>query len=269
VFGKRSLKDVDEYTVAWSVSLFSTPFFLAMLLFVPIPQIGPGFWYALIGTGILNLIAVILYMKALKASDLSITIPMLTFTPIFLLVTGPLMLGEFPSFLGIIGIFLIVAGSYILNIKKCREGLAEPFKALLKETGPRLMLVVAFIYSITSNFDKIGVTNSSPVFFAIAANLFAAVALSFIVAMKAKGGIGSIKKSYKMIAPIGIFHALGTIAQMTAYTFTIVAYVISIKRTGILVSILFGYFLFKEKNIKERLIGAAIMVAGVILIAFS
>jgi uncharacterized membrane protein len=45
-----------------------------------------------------------------------------------------------------------------------------------------------------------------------------------------------------------------------------VAYVIAIKRTNGMMSVLFGHFFFKEKNIKEKLLGSAIMLAGVLLI---
>ncbi|MBI2142448.1 EamA family transporter, partial [Candidatus Woesearchaeota archaeon] len=48
-----------------------------------------------------------------------------------------------------------------------------------------------------------------------------------------------------------------------------VAYVNAIKRTSILMSVLTGHFLFSEKRALERLAGAAIMVAGVIMIAVS
>ncbi|MCZ0904811.1 EamA family transporter, partial [Microcoleus sp. HI-ES] len=59
---------------------------------------------------------------------------------------------------------LIVSGSYLLNIKEKSKGYLAPFKALLDEPGPKLMLIVAFLWSITSNFDKIGVKNSYPIF---------------------------------------------------------------------------------------------------------
>ena len=98
----------------------------------------------------------IFYMKAIKASDLSITVPMLTFSPLFLLITSPLTLGEFPNLFGLFGILFIVAGSYMLNIKQRKEGWLVPFKALLSQNGPKFMLIVAFLWSISANFDKIG-----------------------------------------------------------------------------------------------------------------
>jgi uncharacterized membrane protein len=42
--------------------------------------------------------------------------------------------------------------------------------------------------------------------------------------------------------------------------------VISIKRTSVIMSVLFGHFLFKEKDVRERLAGAGVMLVGVIVI---
>jgi len=52
----------------------------------------------------------------------------------------------------------------------------------------------------------------------------------------------------------------------TAYTMAIVPYVVSIKRTSILISVLMGGLIFKEKQLGKRLLAVLIMLAGVILI---
>ena len=59
------------------------------------------------------------------------------------------------------------------------------------------------------------------------------------------------------------------ILQMRIIQLTLVSYVIAIKRLSIVFGVLFGYLIFKEKNIKERLAGASIMVAGAVLILLS
>ncbi len=269
VFSKKGLKNIDEYIVSWSLRFFALPFLIPLLFFIEIPSLGSQFWIALLVGGSLNVITTILYMKAIKYSDLSITVPMVTFTPLFLLMTSPLIIGEFPNFLGLIGVLLIVLGSYTLNIKQRHEGYFAPFKALLKEKGPKLMLLVAFIWSITSNFDKIGVQNSSPIFWVIAVNIFITLVMLPIMLYKSQRSVQQISTSYKALLPIGLFSALTLIFQMTAINLTLVAYVISIKRTSAIMSVLFGYFIFKEKGIKERLIGAIIMIIGVLLITLS
>lgn len=269
VFSKKSLKHIDEYVIAWSLGVFALPFLLPLLFFIGIPAIGDKFWLALVVGGLLNVVAITLYMKAIKSSDLSITVPMVAFTPLFMLLTSPIILGEFPAALGVAGIFLIVIGSYVLNIKKRRDGYLEPFRALLKEKGSRIMLGVAFIWSITSNIDKVGVQNSSPIFWVIASIVFVVAAMLPVVIYKSKRNMKLVPLNWKLLLPIGLFMALTLIFQMTAINMTLAAYVISIKRTSVILCVFFGWRVFREKGIRERLLGAIIMILGVVLITLS
>nr|QNO52146.1 hypothetical protein MDNCFBIC_00016 [Methanosarcinales archaeon ANME-1 ERB6] len=266
VLSKKSLKDIDEYVVAWSLPCFALPFLLPILLFTEIPPLGERFWLALVTGGTLYAFTLVLYMKAIKASDLSITVPMLTFTPLFLLITSPLMVGEFPGIFGLIGIFLIVTGSYLLNINKKSHGYFAPFKALLKEKGPRLMLVVAFIWSITSNIDKIGLQNSSPLFWVIAVDIYVALLMLPLCTFRRNRKTAQIRANWRALLKLGLFGGLTAVCQMTAISLTLVAYVISIKRTSAIGGVLFGYLIFKEKGIRARLVGATVMVFGVLFI---
>ena len=73
----------------------------------------------------------------------------------------------------------------------------------------------------------------------------------------------------RLLFAVGLFSALAIVTQYIAITTLLVPYVIAIKRTSTIMSVLFGYLIFKEKGIKGRLFGAAIMVMGVILITLS
>jgi len=268
VFSKFSLKKIDEWVVAWALSFIAAVCLFPVIFFAKIPPLGNQFWIALLIAGSLSAAATVIYMKALKSSDLSLSIPMLAFTPLFLLLSSPILLGEFPNFLGLTGVLLIVVGSYTLNIKEKHKGYLAPFKALIKEKGPMLMLCVAFIWSIGSNFDKIGVKNSSPVFWSFASNAFVGIVMIPIMLYKAKN-INKIPSRVKLLFPIGLFKGITSLFQMIAINLTLVAYVISIKRTSIIISVLLGFLIFREKNIKERLAGAAIMIVGILFIALS
>ncbi len=267
--GKFGLRQLDEFFISWSMMAFALPVLLPLLFYIDIPDLNRSFYQALLIGGVLNGISLILYMRAIKLSPLSITIPMITFTPLFLLATSPVMLGEFPSAIGILGVLLIVFGSYMLNIKRRGKGFMEPFRALLEEPGPRLMLLVAFIWSITSNIDKIGVQNSSPVFWSVAMTCFLAVALFPLMLIYSKPTTKSITGQMKYLVALGLFNALTFITQMIAINVILVAYVISIKRGSAVLSVVWGHIFFGEKGLRERLTGVIIMVAGVMLIAIS
>ncbi|UCH92285.1 MAG: EamA family transporter [Candidatus Aminicenantes bacterium] len=266
VLGKKSLEKCNEYIVAWAMRIFALPFLLPLLLFTKTRVTGNLFWLALVAGGTLNLITTILYMKAIKASDLSVTVPMVTFTPLFLLLTSPIIVREFPPLLGIFGILLIVLGSYLLHLKEKQKRLLAPFKALVTEKGPRLMLVVAFIWSITSNIDKVGIQSSSVVLWAIAIHIFSIVSMAPVVWFASRTSIHQLWKHQKILFPLGLINALKYFFQLAALQFTLVAYVISIKRTSAILCVIFGALIFKEKGLKERLTGSVIMVLGVLLI---
>lgn len=267
VFGKKSLSKVDEYAVSWSLRFFAALFLIPLLFFAKIPALGNQFFWALLIGGSLDSIATILYMKAIKHSDLSITVPILSFIPLFLVVTSSLIIGEFPSFLGLVGVLLIVAGSYVLNIRERRNGMFAPFQALLMEKGPKLMFGVALIWGTTANFDKIGVQNSSPLFWVAASNLFMAAFLLPIMLHKSRKKFDQIHANLKTLVPVGLLSAISLYFYMEAINRTIVSYVSSVRRTNLIMSVLLGHLVFGERNVRERLAGALIMLLGVVLIA--
>jgi uncharacterized membrane protein len=269
VLCKKSLNAIDEVLVAGSIFVFSIPLLLPVLLFIEIPVLSGRFWIALPAGTILNVLATLLYIKALKHSDLSLSLPMVTFTPVFLLLTSPLIVGEFPDPKGLIGILLIVLGAYRLNSKDKQGGFWKPFKALVRERGPRYMLLVAFIWSLTSNIDKVGILHSSVVFWVITTHLASALFFVPLVLFRIQRKPDIFKWSeLKPLILIGMTAILRTVFQMSAIALTLVAYVISIKRTSVIFGILFGYVIFREKGLSERLSGAVIMVMGVFVIAW-
>ncbi len=269
VASKRGLQRFDEYVVAASLILFQLPFLLPLLFVIEISDTGDKFWIALAASTVLNFIAITFYIKAIKVSDLSITVPIVNFTPLFLLITSPVILGEYPSPLGYPGILLIVIGAYVLNIKTTRQGYFGPVLSLFSQRGPRYMAVTAFLWSITANVDKVGVMNSSPAFWSISIVLSLGLCMTVLMIVKSREHIKEIPNNLQVLFPIGLFGALTLLAQMTAISMTLVAYVISIKRLSTALSVVWGHVLFKEEKIKERLAGVFIMIAGVILISLS
>src|SRR6185369_4669717 len=144
----------NEYLIAWVRLLFMLPFLVILLLASPRPTLGPGFVPAILTALPLELLALILYFKALKLSPLGLTVPFLALTPVFLMVIPYLLLGERISPTGAIGIFLIATGSYTLNLHSRSSGLLAPFRAILRERGSLCMIVVAVLYSFTATLSK-------------------------------------------------------------------------------------------------------------------
>ena len=269
LFSKQGLRYVQPHVAALAASAFAFPILLGFFFLTDtFPSLGPQFGKALMWGGLLNVVAFIQFMRALQASDLSLTIPFITFTPIFLLFTSPWLVGEFPGIWGLFGILLIVGGSYILSIQRPHISLMDPFLAIVKEQGPRRMLSVAALYSLTSNFDKIGVQHSSPLFWSLSINTFMVVGLLiifFVLRTPTTNQEQPLKLPFLLL--IGIFSATTLVAHNMALNLASVPAVIAIKRTSALFAVLWGFLVLRETNVRQRFIGAMLMVVGIALVA--
>lgn len=271
-FTKKALSSNNEYIVAWMRLILSLPLLFLSLLFIPFPEIDRYFYIAFFTSLPLEILSIVLYIKALRLSPLSLTLPFLALTPLFLIFVSYIIVGERVSLWGGLGIILIVSGSYTLNISRIRDGVFEPIRAITKEIGSLLMIGVALIYSITSSLGKIAIEHSSPLFFG--ATYFSALVLIFtpIALYKAKeelkGTSGKYCLPHALVLP-GIFYSFMVISHMLAMSIGKVAYVISIKRMSLLIGVFYGWAFFKEENIKERLFGAILMFIGFAIVVTS
>ncbi len=265
---KKVLDDnTDPYIVAWVRTGYATPFIAVIIPFIDIPTLDGVFYIAMFLSIPLDIIALLLYMKAIKVSPLSLTLPFLSLTPVFLIGTSYVILGEKPDKSGFIGIILVVIGSYLLNVHTISRGVFEPFKAIAKEQGSVLMIVVAFVFSIGVCFGKIAVQHSNPAFFSVIYIFLLSLFLFIVVSFKSKHFLSkSISRPVPFVF-IGMLIAIMIITHLKAISLIEVSYMVSVKRLSILFGVIYGVMLFKETNIKERFLGAAVMVSGIIMIS--
>jgi len=265
---KRALERHSEYMIVWLRLVLATPFLLLALIFVPIPRPAPEFYPAFLLALPLEAVASLLYIRALKLSPLSLTLPFLALTPVFLLIVPFLLLGERITAFGAIGVLLIAVGTYVLNLGTARNGLLEPFRIVLREKGAHCMIGVALIYSVTSTLGKQAVVASSPVFFAALYFPVLALLLTPVVLHRSGDEFRGMLHSGVLPAALwpALFYAVMVLTHMIAISMTQVAYMISVKRLSLLMGVLYGYFLFREAGIGGRFAGTAVMLAGVVLI---
>jgi len=264
---KYALNDSSDELVAWARFSFAAPFLLIIfLLSSDISTTDRTFWLITAAAVPLEVAATILYMKAIRLSPLSLTIPFLALTPVFLIGTSFILLGELPDYSGLAGILLIASGAYMLNIRAFNGGILAPLKAIRGERGSVLMIIVAFIYSLTSILGKIAVIHSSPILFGAIYSLLLSFALFPFVILSKKRSLQTVRSRPLLFVLIGIASGVMMLAHWNAISMTDVSYMISVKRTSMIFSVLIGWIFFKEKNPGERLFGTLLMLAGVALI---
>jgi len=268
VWTKWITRTVSGAAAGWAIFAFAFPLLAVYLAFQGLPPVEERFWPALITNVGVNVVSFYLYVSAIQKGDLGLTYPLLALTPVFVLPVEWLLLGDFPGARGLGGVALVVLGVYVLNFSERREGLFAPFAAVLRDPGARRMLAVALIWSVSAVVDKVATISSSPAFYGTLESGLIALAFVPLVMRKGEGFRAALsRKTWWLLAVQGLLFALMFVVQMEAIQRTLAAYVISIKRSGAIVSVLLGALLFGEPRLRERLAGLVVILAGVLLIA--
>ena len=243
---------------------------LPLLLWQPWPSLTPAFWGWIAIALPMELLAMWLYMQAIRTSPLSLTLPYLAFTPAFNTLTGYVVLGETVTWAGFSGILLIVFGAWLLNLHTVQNGsglnLLAPFRAITQERGSRLMLIVAAIYSLTSVTSKGALLHVTPAFFGPFYFVILGAASLLLFASRDVSSWRALGRHPWAHLGIGLCMGAMVITHFYAIEHIEVAYMIAVKRTSLLFGMLYGAWLFKETGLLKNMLAGVLMVLGVFLI---
>jgi len=265
---KRRLGALREprefYLIAWARLVWAMPFVLPLLWLSPRPPLDADFWWTIAAMVPLELLALVLYVRALQLSPLSLTLPFLSLTPVFLLGTSVVILGETPTPAGAAGIVCVVLGAFLLHLRAWRAGVFQPLRLIWREPGSRYMIVAALIYGVTSDLGKRAILHSSPLLFGVAYLAVLSVAfLPVVVYTAGWRGVAAIRRTD--FAAIGLWEAVMMVTHVLAIVGTNVSYMIAVKRTNQLFGLAYGAYWFGEREMAERLLGTLVMLLGVAL----
>jgi len=263
---KKYFSHLTVYDMLAFPFLFSLPLFVMTIPFIAVPPLDVTFYWCFLISLPLNFIPFFIYMKAIRLSPLSLTLPYLAFTPAFMIFTGFVFLGEIPNIWGLAGIVITCIGGYVLNLEPGKHSFLAPIKAVFKETGSWLMLIVALLFSFSAVIGKKGILHSSPLFFTM--TFFAALSFLTLVALLALGKIHlkTFGDHWAKGMVAGILFFIHCLSHGFAISMVKASYMISVKRLSALIGIIYGRLFFKEKHIAMRLVGAGLMLAGAVLI---
>lgn len=234
-------------------------------------ELTAGFWGWMAVLAPLELAAMLLYMRAIRDHALSLTLPYMAFTPVFIVVIGYLVLGEVVSGRGLAGIGLVVAGSWLLNFESIDrlslKAMLAPFHAILRNPGSRMMLLAALIYAFAAVGSKdamleVGSEGFGALYFVVIGGFsLLATTLFRPRAWRVLGEQPGVSLLVAGLMAVMVITHFAAIAQVEA------AYMIAVKRTSLLFGILYGALLFGERHLGRHLLAGGLMVAGVALIA--
>ncbi|HEX2607766.1 MAG TPA: EamA family transporter [Flavisolibacter sp.] len=241
---------------------------LLLAIFLKWPQVSLSFWiYALAG-GLAGGLGNGFLVKALAKGDLSVLGPVNSYKSIVGLLTGILLLQEWPGLWGLAGMAVIIAGSYfVLDTTDDRFSWK-----LLKRKEIQYRIWALVLTAIEAVFvKKVILASSVPISFicwSIFGALFSLLFLKLerfplkqeLAALKGRDAYGLIR----------IVLCIGLMQLTSAYSFQHmpVGYALALFQLSSIVSVWLGYKIFQETQIRKKVIGSLIMIAGSVMIVF-
>jgi len=254
----------------WWMFLTSSALFTAALPLVHEPFSWPGgHTLLMISIGAVSFVLYHLFNgRAYQDGDLSVVYPLSQTSMIYVPIWGVTLLGERLSLTGVCGILLVILGTFSVQMQRITLAeLARPFRDL-KSTSVRAALLAGFIYSIGSIAEKTGVRHYPPLFFTYFL-ILSMLLLMTINLCRAKYRVAiaeELRVSWRPILCSGPIVMTSFLTFRYGLNLAQVGYAVPVRQVSIMVGVLIGIFFLRESFGRVRLLSAALIVAGAILI---
>ena len=275
---KKALFSLDAFNFSFLISiitlLFSIPFFIN----VNYENIFSVSMQLLFLKTILNAAAFLFVMLSIKNLEISEALPLLALTPGLVAISGVFIINDTLTILEWFGIFLMLAGTYVLEAHpntSQREGqfkllrnFFQPFTVFFKFSKYSYVILALILFTATSLLDRLLLRdyNLPPYTFMAFQQLFYAFIFTVVILVKNRSIFLPVKevtkKTFYLIIVISVFTVIYRYTQIEATKLAPVALVLSVKRLSVLMAIIFGGKLFKEDNLLRRIIAALIILTG-------
>ena len=228
-------------------------------------------WWCLLFSGLAHAVYLLSLNQAYDQGDLSIVYPLIRSSPVFLVLWAVLFLGErFTSF-GLAGIALVLGGAFVLQLGDSSvSGVLAPLHALRRRPY-QLALLGALFLSIGSAIDKVGVGLVHPFLYAVLFIDIEAVIFSGYVLRKrsAKDFYVQWLVSRKRLMVAGLVGVPSYALVLWAMSLSQVSYVIAARQVSVVIGVLLGIWLLRERQGHIRLMASLLICAGVVMIGLA
>ena len=254
VFQKKLTKSGEAATCINCInyilmSLISIP----LLLLVNFSLITPEFWLYAIAGGITGAIGNCFMVLALKQGELSVLGPINSYKAIVGMIFGIFLLHEYPNIYGVLGIGLIIIGSYFI---------LESPKALLRKDIQYRIYALIFTAIEAVFIKKVIILSSIASSFIISSFLGAIFSYLIMRILENEKLHIPTKKNSIMYISTTLCFAIMTFTTAYVFKYMNVGYTLSLFQLSIILNVILGYKLFNEKKLIKKLLGSLIILIG-------
>ena len=266
ILAKIGIKNIDS-NLATAIRTIVILIFSWLMVFIvgsfnTISELSTKTIIFLILSGLATGLSWLCYFKALQIGNVNKVTPIDKSSTILTMILAMIFLGEKITLLKVISVILIGIGTYLMIEKKEDNKQTKDNKWLIFAFGS------AIFASLTSILGKVGIEGvESNLGTAIRTIVVLIMAWIVVFVTKKQGEIKSIdKKSWKFLLLSGLTTGLSWLCYYKALQDGEASIVVPIDKLSIVITIIFSYFILKEKLNKKSIIGLIGIVTGTLLL---
>ncbi|HEX6903127.1 MAG TPA: DMT family transporter [Thermoanaerobaculia bacterium] len=263
---KLLVKEIPPVALVFLQTAAGTPLFAAWMVASGAARVEPGYWVPALASVGLNVVANLLFLEGMRIAPLSVTVPLLSLTPVFATLLAIPLLGERPSLQATVGILLVIAGALWLNWQPRQTGSLEDHRSRFK--GAVMMALTALFWSLTIPLDKLALERATAQLHGVTLNAGVAVCVFVVlVAQRRLGDLAALRRVPGLFVTGMVVSFLALALQLLALPMVFVGTVETLKRgIGNFMALISGWIFFRERVTVYKVLAVALMAVGVGLI---
>lgn len=247
------------------LSIICIPFLSVLNL----SELGTHFWVNIFFAALLDMAGTLFLVMSLSKTDLSVFGPLNAYKVVISMLLAMIFIGEIPSLQGIIGVGIIVLGSYFLFPASTTID-SNRLLELLLEKGVQYRFLSILLFSIGTlplkNAVIEGDALATTVFWCLIGFPLAIIAHSIFLKDNFKQDFSQSKNNIAQFIYLGILIFLMQYMTMIVFSQLLIAYSLALFQLAMVLQVFLGYRIFNEKHIMRRLAASLVMIIGSLLV---
>ena len=260
----------DKLAFSWLFRVAGLVLLLPAVVTRPSLAIPPVGWALILASGLVHAAYTFSLARAYERGDLSLVYPIARSAPVFVLLWSTLVWREPMGVYGVGGVMCIIVGAYVVQARGLTlRALFAPIRNALRDPSLRMAWVTAVLVATYSLIDDRGVASLDPVFYLFAYGMVGGIALvPLVLRSRRSSAAREWRPRWRLVLLAAAMSTVGYLLALFAFRIDHVGFVASVRQLSILFGVLLGWRILREPHGRTRLAGAALMVAGVVLIGF-
>lgn len=254
-------------TVVLASYLVLVVFSVPILFWLPVADLSNTFWLNILFAALLDMAGTLFLVMSLSKTDLSVFGPLNAYKVVISMLLAMLFLHEIPELQGLIGITIIIIGSCFL-LPPTQHRSQTRLLELIKDKGVQYRFLSILLFSIGTLPLKNAAVLASPltttVFWCLFGLPLAVLTYKLFTPQPTYSDIKSSDIRHTVFLGITIFMMQYT--TLIVLSQTLIAYALALFQLSMVLQVFLGYHVFKEQDIKRRLMACLVMIVGSLLV---